>query len=166
MKYFALYHSSIQVLLLLATSFASAQSYNKTVEQKRLNANKAKWNASLRSSGCGYVMTLSRGCFCMLEDLGPFHVVVNSSGEIAMATYLEAMDEELSGTEVPDPQAVDVLTVQGVFDEIQEALDDEIDGLEVTYDATNGVPTKVSMDSSTEYVDDEMTLSIENVILL
>ncbi len=83
-----------------------------------------------------------------------------------MATYLEAVDEELSGTEVSDSQAVDVLTVQGVFDEIQKALDDEIDGLEVIYDATNGVPTKVSMDSYTEYVDDEMTLTIENVILL
>ena len=155
----------LSIGILLLTTPIGGTSYAQQHQQELLESNQEKWDSFLGiPSNAGYVMTFQRSCFCMPEDLGPFHVVVNAAGDVASAIYLEP--SEYAGTYVTDPEAVNVMTVQDAFDYIQRALDEGADDLDVTYDVDAGYPSVVSIDWIEMAIDDEMFFSIENMILL
>ncbi len=55
-------------------------------------------------------------------------------------------------------------TIDELFDVIQKALDDEVDSLEVEYDATYGYPKSVAIDPITNAIDEETSYFIEAFI--
>ncbi len=57
-------------------------------------------------------------------------------------------------------------TIEGVFSEIEDALNQEYDDLKVTYDDVGGFPTSFWYDYWDEVVDDEMMYVVSNVDII
>ena len=159
-KFTMLQPLSIGTMLLLTTTTTGA-SY---AQQQQLNLNQDKWDFFIGSPNAGYEMEFQRVCFCMPEYLGPFQVVVNSTGDVVSATYLEG--SEYPGVPVSDLEDMNLITVQDAFDEIQRALDEGAADLDVTYDAGAGYPGEVSIDWDEMIADEEIYFTMNNVVPL
>ena len=157
-------------LMLLMATFATALSNDVSTyaqEQQELNSNIVKFAAFAGSPGNGYAMEFQRSCFCMPDTRSPFFVVVNSTEEVASAVFLDG--GETPGQVVTDPEELDdlyLITVQDAFDEIQQAIDEGVYFLNVTYDAVGGYPTDVDIDWDDRIADEETYYTISNVVPL
>lgn len=101
-----------------------------TALQDALDTARAKWKAAHVFS---YDMKIRRQCFCLVESLGPFTQSIVRDTIIAV---------------VPDNQFSDNLpTVIGLFDLIQDAINDKVAALTAEYDASLGYPTNVYIDT-------------------
>lgn len=154
-------------LVAFATIASAASNYNLQVETQLVKTNQAKWNAYLNSTNCGaYTMKFARDCFCPPDWRGPYQAIVNSTGQIASAFYLFNSDnQDLSGKPIKVPTGK-VLSVKDVFNEIKRALNQKVDGLEVTYHEDWGYPKEVFIDWDELIADEEDRYTIENVIRL
>lgn len=121
------------------------------------------WDAFIGSPNNGYVMTFERSCFCMLDYLGPFYVVVDSSGTVVSAVYLEG--SESPGT-FADLEDMNLITIPDAFDEIQRAIDEDAFFLNATYDEEGGFPRKVYIDWEEFMADEETSFTFDDVIVL
>jgi hypothetical protein len=81
---------------------------------------------------------------------------------IPSGTGTETIDDPDSPT---DP-ATDVLTVEGIFDEIQAALDGGADTVTVDYDPETGRPLRVDVDWLSMAIDDEMGIRVDSFTVL
>ena len=100
--------------------------------------------------GFGY----SRICFCFPESiLGPNWVVVeeNTIKEITNR-FGEPLKEDISNT---------ILTIDGVFDLIQDAIDTNAVSIDVTFDEMYGYPADVVIDYDDMIADEEYYLTID-----
>lgn len=97
-----------------------------------------------------YTLTVTYGCFCLPERVGPFEVDV-ANGEIQEVRF---------GGEVVVPEPgltpVEVFTVEGLHAEIRANQD--ANRLVVEYD-DHGVPTLIEIDRLIEAIDDEVTIT-------
>lgn len=110
-------------------SQCNAQPPNYAKLQADLDDARATWKAENIAS---YRMTITRQCFCIRDAIGPFVLTV-SGNSITSAS--------------PNNQfANDLPTVVGLFGIIQNAINDKVAALTVTYDAKLGYPTEVSID--------------------
>jgi hypothetical protein len=66
----------------------------------------------------------------------------------------------------PTDRPADVLTVEGIFDEIQAALDEGADRVEVDYDPETGRPRRVDVDWIANAIDDETGIRIDRFEIL
>ena len=87
------------------------------------------------------------------------HVIV-SDGLITDVTYKD------DATAVPMTSWGQVETVEGVFDAIQDAIDQDAHSIVVTYDAVLGYPRDVSIDYSLMIADEEYSIDIANLSAL
>lgn len=96
-----------------------------------------------------YTMTLRRICFCMAPDYtGPFAVTVRGG----------ALDSVvLEGAPVETERA---LTVEDLFELIEDAYERRAEVVEVEFDETYGYPTNLSIDYSSMMADEEIGYSI------
>lgn len=116
--------------------------------QPALDANRAKWAAQNIEA---YKFKQTRSCFCPKEFRGPFDVVVFRERVISV---LYSPDSGLTG----EPSYKDgLLTVEGVFDKVQEILnmDPLPSRLTVSYDAELGYITNFRVDPKANTADDE-----------
>lgn len=103
-----------------------------------------------------YRFTYRKGCFCALEDVGPFEVTVRG-GAVDTVVFVGEVPAEAPGAFEPRP------TVEGVedlFDLVRRAVDDGVDALEVEYDEALGVPLVISIDHDRAAVDDEVGYTV------
>ena len=98
-----------------------------------------------------YTMTLTRGCFCLEESIGPFEVTVED-GVVVSATR--------EGETVPTDR---VLTVDALFDVLEDAYRRDAHRVEVTYDPTQGYPTTFFIDYDAGVADEELGYTVENL---
>ncbi|MGH2942806.1 MAG: DUF6174 domain-containing protein [Solirubrobacteraceae bacterium] len=104
--------------------------------QRELDAAKQRWQAA----GIGdYHFTVERQCFCAPSFRGPVTIVVR--GGAPDATTPAAFQ--------------DIATVPRLHAIVQQAIDDRVERLDVTYDA-RGVPLAISIDRSSMVADDEI----------
>ena len=134
--------------------------YDKEVESDALRRNREIWRY-YSGADPNYDMEFERICFCPEEYRGPFKIRVRL-GVIESATYLS---DSVAGSTVDPDILKNLLTVDGVFNEVQAALDRGYADLRVTYDETGGYPTSVYIDTDTMIADDEMTFVVRNVAL-
>lgn len=112
-----------------------------------LERGRAKWAAAAIET---YGYTLQRDCFCGFY--GEFRVVVQ--GDAVAEVVAVATGERV------EPPAPDVIpTVEGLFATVEEAIEEEVDQLEVRYHAALGYPTLISIDWERHAVDDELVLT-------
>ncbi|MEJ2153646.1 MAG: DUF6174 domain-containing protein [Gemmatimonadota bacterium] len=142
-------HTLWLLLIIVPTSACSPQEPQNPLLIE-LEANRERW------IGLGlldYDLTLVRGCFCIIESIGPVTVRVRN-GEIVSHTYTK------TGMPVPEQYAVFFPAVEGLFDVIQESIESNTDHMTVTYDSNTGAPVEIFIDRIEAAVDDELTITV------
>ncbi|GMH39744.1 hypothetical protein BSKO_07642 [Bryopsis sp. KO-2023] len=114
-----------------------------------LKINRQKWKALGPKS---YKYRLRRLCFCFGGFTGPFLITVKD-GKI--------VDVVFEG-EGPTPDNIDVPTIDGLFDIIEESIP-TVDSITVEYDRKLGFPLNISIDRIKLAIDDEITYTAEIV---
>lgn len=121
-----------------------------TADNADLAAARDKWRAATPQA---YTMTLRRSCFCMVpDDTGPFAVTV-AGGDLASV--------RLAGAEVDDDRG---MTVEALFELIEEAYAEGAESVKAEYDPTLGYPTNVYIDYSTQLADEEIGYMVSDFV--
>jgi hypothetical protein len=95
-----------------------------------------------------YQFIWRQSCYCLVEAVQPIYITVQAN-EIASAVYVSDQQP------VSDSVRSDLLTIDGLFDEIEEAIGQDPDHLAVDYDAELGYPRSISIDYRSAISDDE-----------
>mmetsp|Transcript_4991 Transcript_4991/g.11047 ORF Transcript_4991/g.11047 Transcript_4991/m.11047 type:complete len:180 (+) Transcript_4991:154-693(+) len=135
--------------------------YDKAEQTEALNQHKQLWS-SYTGADKNYDFTFERIQFAPPEWRGPFSVRVRL-GEVESAVY----SGEFQTSPIDDEtlKGLHLLTIDGIFDQIENALERDYEKLVVSYDETAGYPTSVFTDMSRMIADDELTLKVSNVVL-
>jgi len=106
--------------------------------QQALDRARAKWKAAKIGS---YRYEARRTCFCPTTG---WHTVIVRKGIVSRNVHADVKD---------------IATVPRLFRQIQRAIDRKAHDLTVTY-ATHGVPTKISIDTYENVIDEEQYFAI------
>ena len=138
-------------LLMLAASLmlgGCALIDGNTDDNRRLGVDRerAAWQANAPDQ---YAYVYVYGCFCPEEVRGPFEVVVQDG------VVVSAVRE---GGPVTDFSPI--VTVDELFDLIEEAYAEGADQVEVIYHEPFGYPLEISIDYDTGVADDELFIAV------
>lgn len=114
-------------------------------ERERLEAARETWDAQNIDS---YSYVLRRICFCA-GATQPARVVVENGQKVSV-TLVE------TGEPVAEYEVEFFLTIDELFDFVEDAIDREAHSIEVTYDPDRGIPLTISIDYEEMAVDEEM----------
>ena len=104
-----------------------------------------------------YRFRFQRLCFCVSVDPVEIDVI---DGQIVSITLIET-------GEPPHPDLVDTyLTIDGLFAEIQDAMDRNAFSLSVSYHETLGYPTSIDIDYQANAIDEEMSYRASELVEL
>ena len=143
------------LLLCFAALAACTDSTGPTDAATALADARARW---ARSGVADYQYTITRGCECSPESVGPVVIEVRNH-QVQTRRYL-------SGTAV-DPQFAELFSaVPGLFDLIDEAIQEPAAGLAVRYNAEYGYPETIQIDWVAGFADDEVSYHISDFIVL
>ena len=118
-------------------------------EQSELDRN---WDRFQRNAPLSYSYTVRISCECPSDVTRPVTVWVDRGS----VEYLYYEDD---GRAVPFSYANWFPSVEQLFDEIQYAIDNQADYIDVEYDFTYGFPTDVYIDYDRRTSDDEYSLT-------
>ncbi len=113
--------------------------------RRDLAANRARWEALGLET---YVYEVEHSCFCPVEAIGPVRVQVEN-GSVTSRTYPQSGDSVAATFSDVFP------TVDGLFDVLQRAIDQNAADVQVTWDPDTGVPLHFSIDYIANAVDEE-----------
>ena len=120
-------------------------------EEEHDDVREALEDARLRWRAGGfpdYSLTLTHDCFCGVEGRGPVVVIVRF-GEVVSRTY------EGTGAPVPEDRARFFPDVEGLFDFIEDALDQDPASIRAEFHPSLGYPTLVFVDFRENVADEE-----------
>jgi hypothetical protein len=106
-----------------------------------------------------YRFTWRRSCECTTESTAQMRITV-VSGEITEVFNLETEQA------VPAEVRSSLKTIEGVFDMIEDAYNEDAASIHVTYDPAQHFPASVSIDYDLQVADEEFSLQISNVVPL
>ena len=134
--------------LLAAASMALAPLGCGNTAQGTLDSAHHLW---LAARPAGYETVVRKSCYC--ADADPYRVQVQGS------LVISAVRLSPDGVETTvDPDGYQSwFTVEGLFTAVQQAIDDNVDQLDASYDAQLGHPLHIAIDPSTNASDDETT---------
>ena len=101
-----------------------------------------------------YSMTISRGCECLPEVVGPATVTVENGAISARYTN--------TGAPVPMEYSASFPSVEGLFDIIEDAQKNNYYKVDVEYDQELGYPTLISFDMNKRAIDDEQGIYVRD----
>lgn len=127
--------------------------------KRRYEANLKKWQAKKLKN---YTFTMQRSCFCLPEYTTPMFVTVQDGKVVSAVTEsLIAVPVSPNGNEA-DPVMVDVtqrgMTVDQLFNEVKQSIDNNAASIDVKYDSTWGYPRSISIDLDKRMADEEFAL--------
>jgi hypothetical protein len=122
--------------------------------QSDLSANIEKWQIS---APLDYSMEFSVTCFCPTTVTAPVTIVVRDPDTIESINYVETGEPVAENPDV-------YLTVGGIFDRIQEAIDMRVASLTVSYDPDLGYPTDVYIDRDFMMADEERGFTVSSLM--
>ena len=121
--------------------------------QSKLDQNRKKWMSKVVSN---YQFNFRWECYCSPEYVGPVNISVREN-RIDGAVFVE--------NEVP--VAVEGLeryrTIEGLFDLLQEGIDENAHTISAHYHSELGYPVKVSIDYEEDSVDEELGFEINSL---
>lgn len=120
------------------------------VPRTELEANAQLWETAGPDS---YVYAIVRNCFCPEEYRGPVRVRVEN-GVAVERVYVG------SGDPVPEAIASSFPTVDGLFELLRSAYEEEADEVRVTYDPDLGVPVDFWIDYLQMAADEEIGMQV------
>ena len=143
------------LLFCLAALAACSGSTDPTDAATALAEARARW---ARSGVADYQYTITRGCECSPESVGPVVIEVRNH-QVQTRRYL-------TGTAV-DPQFAELFAaVPGLFDLIDEAIQEPAAGLAVRYNEAYGYPETIQIDWVAGVADDEVSYHISDFTVL
>jgi hypothetical protein len=128
--------------LMIVLTLAAAACDNPASPTDDLEDARRTWR---RQGVQNYSFTVHQDCFCPEDVRGPFRVRVASSVIVSVTDPATGAPRGASAF-VP-------LTVEMLFDRVQQAIDDGIDELDVRYDPTLGYPLVIEINLSQQAVD-------------
>ena len=117
-----------------------------------LQANQQKWQQANIDS---YSFTLQQGGFRTLDALRPVNIEV-SNGKVVSAVYAD------NGQPLPADMDFNRLTVDDLFKQIDEAISNGAEKVQVEYDPQFGFPTSIYIDRSSMIADEESNIKVSN----
>jgi len=96
-------------------------------------------------------------CFCPTEMTDAIRLTV-AAGQITDAVYVDSQQA------VAPVYRQNLLTIDGLFDKIQNALDRNAEQLDVTYDPVMGYPTSIAIDYRKQTSDDEISYTVKDLV--
>lgn len=141
-------------LLAVTACTGGGSSPNQTPEELALEGARATFETNMSSDS--YSFHWRESCECTNEATDEMLITV-TNGVISDAIYV--------ATEQPVPANIrsHLLTIEGVFDKIQDAIDDNAFMIHVEYDTELGYPRSVAVDYDQHVADEELSLVISNV---
>lgn len=119
-------------------------------EQARLDQARARWRAQ---SIVDYTYVFSRGCFCVQEYREPVTITVRGR-------TIESVVSVAAG--VPrDPAQYP--TIEGLFDLVQNAIDEDAATITTEYDPARGYLTSAYFDISERVADEELSVEVRSL---
>lgn len=139
--------------LVAGLAFASACTSTPSPEEQQLESALATWSDH---SSYDYSFTWRQSCECSPDTVRPIRITVHNDA-ITSAVYVD--------TQLPvDPTVGNhLLTIDGVFARIQDAIAGGAYAVSVLYDANVGHPTSVGIDYDAALADEEFSLVISDV---
>jgi hypothetical protein len=110
-----------------------------------------------------YQFDLFIGCFCPFRSVMPLTIEVEN-GEVVSITQADGVF--VTAADPSYELFISVATVEGLFAQLDSSQNGDADEVLVTYDATYGFPTSISIDQIKEAVDDEISYQVENFEVL
>jgi hypothetical protein len=140
------------LLLLAVASCSITATTGRSSEELELARNRQRW----ASAGIhNYEFDFRRLCFCPPEVNEMVHIVVRQD---VITSVVRTSDGQPASTRVTSWPRVDEL-----FAEVQQRLDQRVERLDVRYDPTYGYPRSVVVDIVLMAVDDEYSLTADNL---
>jgi hypothetical protein len=124
-----------------------------SLTQDELDMNRDLWNSAGPES---YDFFMQRTCFCAPDSIRPGLVEVRD-GLISAVTDAETM-------ELLDPQHF--LTIDGLFEELQDALNFPAFDVQALFDGAFGYPTSISIDLIENAADDVVSYTVSNLTVV
>jgi len=122
-------------------------------EQARLDQARAQWRAQ---AIVDYTYVLSRGCFCVTEYREPVTITVRGR-------TIESVVSVASG--VPR-DAAQYPTIEGLFDLVQSAIDDDAATIRTEYDPARGFLASGYFDIDERIADEELSVEARGLVPL
>jgi hypothetical protein len=141
---------SIGSFFLAAACGVTGPSDRHAGEQARLDQARAQWRAQ---AIVDYTFVFSRGCFCVTEYREPVTVTVRGR-TIESVVSVEAGAPR-------DPAGYP--TVEGLFDLVQNAIDEDADAIRTEYDPARGYLRSAYLDISERIADEEMSVEVQSL---
>ena len=141
--------SIIEEKTLTANDVATLNGPDQTQAQAALDANVQKWNEGGMTD---YRYQFQRSCFCTPDHTRAVETTVKD-GEISASNYVD-------GAQEPSIDA-NQKSITDLFAQIQTAIDQGRQ-VEVEYDETTGMPTKITIDRDMMAFDGGETITISN----
>ncbi len=112
-------------------------------EQARLDRARAQWRGQ---AIVDYAYVFSRACFCAEEYREPVTITVRGGAIVSVVSVAGGVSREASGYP----------TVEGLFDLVQDAIDEDADAIRTEYDPARGYLTSAYLDISESVADEEI----------
>jgi len=144
-------HGFVRVALACAALVACRES---TSVEGSLQDARNRW---ISAGVASYDYTLQVACFCAPPVTRAVTISVRN-GIVVSRHY------EDNGEAVPDALATSFPTIDGLFIEIQNAIDRGAASVTASYDAGRGFPTHVFIDNAANAADDEVSLSVHGFV--
>jgi hypothetical protein len=143
-------------LRLLALPFVllAACADDPSPEQTELESHREQFTQTMQGS---YKFTWRKSCECTTEWTQPIRITVQQ-GSIISAIAVE------TNQPVSAALLADLKTIEGVFDLVQEAYNENAHSISVTYDPTTAFPASIGIDYSEQIADEEFSLQISDVV--
>jgi hypothetical protein len=119
-------------------------------EQIRLDQARAQWRAQ---AIVDYTYVLSRGCFCVNEYREPVTITVR--GRTIESVVTVAASVPRNAAEYP--------TIEGLFDQVQNAIDQNAATIHTEYDPARGYLVSGYFDYSERIADEEMAVAARSL---
>ena len=143
---------ALALTLAATTSCSITGPSNRSGDEIELARNRQRW----ASSGIhDYEFDFQRVCFCLSEATQRVHIVVRQDAIVSVVRISDGQPASSSVTAWP--------RIDDLFLDVQRRLEQRIDRLDVTYDATFGYPRSIVADVTLMAVDDEYTLTAGNL---
>jgi uncharacterized protein DUF6174 len=144
-----------RLALVLATAASAAcgvtgPSGRHAAEQARLDQARAQWRAQ---SLHDYTFVFSRGCFCVTEYREPVTVTVRADAVASVVSVAAGAPRDPGGYP----------TVEGLFDLVQNAIDEDAATIRTEYDPARGFLVSAYFDISERIADEELSVQASAV---
>jgi len=137
-------------LVLVGLSASACASDHLGPQRTDLERNRERWEATRPDR---YVYAVERLCFCLMR--GPARVTVENDEVVSV--LLVDPEEGASPSQAGEGLFPDV---DGLFDILEDALERDAHGIEVTYDPATGAPLEFFIDYLENAIDEELGMRV------